>query len=296
MKVVVNTKNLPRDQWLEYRRKGIGGSDAGVIAGMSKYKSPFTLYLEKIGGLQDNEQSESAYWGNTLEEVVAAEFSKRAGLEVRERHELLQHDTYDFMLANLDREVICPNRGIGILECKTADKYFLDEWVADKVPDTYYIQVQHYLAITSYTFAYIAVLIGGNTFVYKDIERDEEVINYLITIEKKFWEEHILKKIPPEIDGMNSTKDSLHEIYSESLEKSKELTLKGFHTLKKLEKVKSEIKELETEKTRLENIIKKELGNDQVGTYEGTEIVTWKPTKKGNRLLKIKNLGAVVNG
>lgn len=297
MKVLVNTKDLPREEWLKYRQKGIGGSDVGSIVGLNKYKSAFSLYLDKIGALEnDSEQSESAYWGNTLEETVAAEFSKRAGLEVRERNELLQHDNYEYMLANLDREVICPNRGIGILECKTASEYLKEEWLGDKIPDSYYLQVQHYLAVTGYTFAYIAVLIGGNKFIHKEVNRDDEIIEYLYQLESDFWNNHVLPKIPPAIDGSDSTTSSLNSIYNESQNMQKELSTDAIGWLEELEKVKDQIKTLESEKTLFENQLKNELGPYEIGVFDGVELITWKATKKGNRILKTKKIGVALNG
>jgi putative phage-type endonuclease len=290
VKVLINTKDLSREQWLEYRRKGIGGSDVGAIVGLDKYKSAFSVYLEKIGALSfDGEESESAYWGKTLEEAIAAEFSKRAGLEVRKRHELLQHDTYDFMIATLDREVICPERGIGILECKTASEYLKDEWVGENIPDGYYLQVQHYLAVTDYSFAYIAALIGGNKFIYKEVLRDEEVIHYLYQLESDFWNNHVLPKIPPPIDGSDSSTQSLNELYMQSTNEAVELSAECMGWIEELEQIKEQIKELALRKQEFENNIKHFLGEKEIGTYEGAEIVTWKATKKGHRALKIKN-------
>lgn len=295
MKVLVNTKDLPYADWLEYRKLGIGGSDVGVIVGLNKYKSAFTLFLEKTNQLPtDDEQSEAAYWGNTLEDIVAQEFSKRTGLEVNERHELLQHDTYDFMLANLDREVTCPNRGTGILECKTSSEYLKDEWSEDKIPDSYYLQVQHYLAVTGYSFAYIAVLIGGNKFVHKEIERDEEVINYLIQLESDFWNNHILKNVPPAIDGSESTSSSIKIFYSESHSGSVELNNDEVKKLQKIDEIKKEIQQLELQKSEYENQIKNYLGESEIGEYEGSVLVTWKANKRNVRQFKIKNIQEVV--
>lgn len=290
MKLLVNTKDLPRKEWLNFRRLGIGGSDVGVIAGVNKYKSPFTLYLEKLGEIQDGEQSESAYWGNTLENVVAQEFTIRTGLKVQERHELLQHNEYPFMLANLDREIICPERGIGVLECKTAGEYMKEEWTADKIPDSYYLQVQHYLAVTGYSFAYIAVLIGGNKFVIKEIERDEEVISMLIQMESDFWNNHVLPKIPPAIDNHDSTTQSLHEMYAETNGNSIEISLNCLEWLECLKDIKAKIKRLEDSKKLYENHIKNELAENEIGIYNGEELVTWKANKRGIRSLKIKEV------
>ena len=47
--VLVSTENMPYEDWLEYRKQGIGGSDAAVACGISRYKSPVELWLEKMG-------------------------------------------------------------------------------------------------------------------------------------------------------------------------------------------------------------------------------------------------------
>lgn len=262
---------------------------------MSKWKSPFALYLDKIGEWEDNGTSEAAEWGHILEEVVAAQFSKRTGLEVRERHELLQHETYPYMLANLDREVICPDRGIGILECKTASEYLKQEWEGDSLPNSYYLQVQHYLCVTDYQFAYIAVLIGGNKFVYKEIERDDEIIDYLIQLESDFWNNHVLAKVPPALDGHDSTTSYLNGAY-EAIEEQIELSSDSFDRLVRREELKSQMDDLKTEIASLENNVKQEMGECSIGLYNDEVVVTWKANKNGKRLFKPKKIGVVSHG
>ncbi|HHR2781106.1 TPA: YqaJ viral recombinase family protein, partial [Listeria monocytogenes] len=78
-----------------------------------------------------------------------------------------------------------------ILECKTASAYLAKEWEADEVPATYLVQIQHYLAVTGKNKAYVAVLIGGNKFIWKEIERDDELINQIIAFELDFWETNV---------------------------------------------------------------------------------------------------------
>lgn len=79
-KAVIDTNNLSYEQWLEYRKTGIGGSDASVVCGINKYKSPVELWLEKTGQLPYQEAGEAAYWGTQLEPVVRSEFTKRTGV------------------------------------------------------------------------------------------------------------------------------------------------------------------------------------------------------------------------
>lgn len=215
MKVIAKTTNMTRAEWLQFRQNGIGGSDVSGIAGMNKYTSPMGVYLSKITPIdeQNDTAGEAAYWGNELEEVVAKEFQKRSGMKVRRRNEMLAHDEHDFMIANLDRVIVGKKE---ILECKTASVYMAKEWEGDNVPAAYLLQIMHYLAVTGYEAAWVAVLIGGQKFNFKRIERDEELISNLIAIEKDFWENHVLAKNPPAYDGSDASSKLLGQLFPQS--------------------------------------------------------------------------------
>ena len=65
-KNLASTENMPYEDWLEYRKQGIGGSDASVVCGISRYKSPVELWMEKTDQLPAQEAGEAAYWGSAL--------------------------------------------------------------------------------------------------------------------------------------------------------------------------------------------------------------------------------------
>jgi len=65
-KKIASTENMAYEEWLEWRKKGIGGSDASAVCGVSRYRSPIELWLEKTGQLPDSEAGEAAYWGIQL--------------------------------------------------------------------------------------------------------------------------------------------------------------------------------------------------------------------------------------
>ena len=78
--VVVDITGLSNEDWLEYRKSGIGGSDAGIILGVSSYKLPRDVYFEKIGRTPDMPEDEN--WvtlevGKRLEDLVAEIFAKK---------------------------------------------------------------------------------------------------------------------------------------------------------------------------------------------------------------------------
>lgn len=210
--VLAVTKDMSRETWLQQRMVGIGGSDAAVVAGVSKWKSPIGLWLEKTGQVEPDEAGEAAYWGTTLEKIVATEFTIRTGLKVRRRNAILQHHEYPFMLANVDRLIVGQDIG---LECKTASAYLKDRWEDDEVPDAYYIQCQHYMAVTGYSGWHIAVLIGGNTFVTKYIERNDTFIEKLIDIEADFWNK-VQTKTMPAVDGSDASAEALKTLYEQA--------------------------------------------------------------------------------
>jgi putative phage-type endonuclease len=271
--VLARTLNMDRDMWLEFRRKGIGGSDAAAIAGLSKYKSPVAVYLEKTGQIEPEEAGEAAYFGNKLEALVAEEFSLRTGLKVRRRNALLQHLEHAFMLANIDREVVGQKVG---LECKTASAYLKELWEGEEVPMQYLLQCQHYMAVTGYKAWYIAVLIGGNTFVHKRIERDEELIAQLIDIEKDFWENHVLAGVPPMLDGSEASGELLKKMHPMAEEGTEtELPSEADELLEQLNTAKEEAKAADERVSEIENRLKAMLGNHEIGLSRYYQ-VTWK--------------------
>lgn len=138
-----------RTEWLKARRSGIGGSDVAAILGLNRYKSALDIYNDKISTEEPkDQQSESAYFGSILEDVVAKEFSKRTGLKVQRVNTMLRSGKGDWMIANIDRAVVNPDiaghvsvydeqrqaetgRMIStnwILECKTANHFMIDQW------------------------------------------------------------------------------------------------------------------------------------------------------------------------
>ena len=193
--------DAPREDWLAVRNTGIGGSDAGVILGLNPYKSPWQLWLEKTGQTEPDDLSmnEYVYWGTKQEPLVAERFFEETGKRVQRRG-TLRSRTHPWMLANVDRMIVGEEVG---LEIKTANAFAGKDWADDELPDSYYAQCLHYMAVTGYTKWYIAALIGGNHYVQKEIPRNEEDIRLLIRKEKEFWE-LVETKTPPPVDGSES--------------------------------------------------------------------------------------------
>lgn len=274
MAEVLSTKDMTHEEWLKARQAGIGGSDAGTILGVNKWKSKTQLFFEKVNPeLKQQVDNEFIYWGNVLEDVVAKEFETRTGKKVRKNNKMLRHPEHEFMLANLDRVIVGEK---ALLECKTTSQYNIDQWKDDEIPASYLCQIQHYMAVTGYEKAYIAVLCGGNQFIWKEVPRDDELIEIIINAEKDFWYNNVLAGVIPEIDGSDATKDFLNHMYKDIDETEVQLSDDVETLLTALEQVKQEEKELKELKTQYENKIKHILGNNLAGKTSGYQI-TWKP-------------------
>jgi putative phage-type endonuclease len=213
---LVETKDLPREEWLTVRKNGIGGSDAAAAVGLSPYMSPLELWLIKTGRdthlprPDPDDTAEPIYWGTLLEPIVAAAYTKQTGNRVRRINAVLQHPTVPFMLANLDREIVgVPD--VQILECKTAGEFGARLW-RDGVPEYVQLQVQHQLAVTGKRAADVAVLLCGQQLGVHRIERDDELIARLIPLEAKFWQ-YVTSDMPPPADGSESADRALRCLY-----------------------------------------------------------------------------------
>jgi len=278
MKILAKTAGMDTGTWLEARRKGIGGSDVSIIAGINNYKSVFTLWQEKIGDIELREaQTDYTYWGNVLEDVVRKEFAIRTGLKVRTRKAIMQHPKYEFMLANVDGIVNDPKDGMCIFEAKTASEYKKDIWER-KVPEEYQLQVQHYMAVTGYKKAFVAALVGGNGFFIHEVYRDDELISLMIELEKQFWK-CVLNREMPKANGDDATTKWLNENYLDTNSNTILLTEESTNLVDRYLEINDSLKTLNKQKSEVANHLKQMIGNNEIGVV-GDKRVKWITVEK----------------
>jgi putative phage-type endonuclease len=260
MKRIFDKTAFTENDWQNYRRnqKGIGGSDVATILGLNPWKTAFTLWLEKTGQIEPEPVSnESVEWGNILEPVVRAKFERVTGFEVKENPWVMCHDEHEFMVANIDGEVFDPEMGEwGVLEIKTAGERYKSEWEVGP-PNHYHLQIQHYLAVMNYNYAYVAVLIGGNHFKYFKILRDDYVIDSIISAEMEFMR-LVAKKIAPEISGQQADSNYLAATYPEASDEEGELRADLEALAIRYIEIQGEMKSLGEEADYIKNRIKLE--------------------------------------
>ena len=211
--VLVKTDNLSTAEWLRWRRKGIGGSDVSAIVGVSKWQSVIELWLSKTNQKHDEvEENEAMTWGKILEPTIRNHFAETTGKKVIEIRAILQHKQYPFMIADLDGLTEDDDGEPAILECKCVSEYKRHEWADGNVPIYYQCQVQHYLAITGLNTAYVVALVGGNSFIVREIHADKELQAMLIAVEADFWNK-VQNMIRPQPDASDACKNLLDSLY-----------------------------------------------------------------------------------
>lgn len=284
--VVARTDNLTRDEWLDLRRHGIGGSDAAAIAGLDPYRSAFAVYLDKVGMAPPDEDSEPAYWGRELEPFVVRRFARDTGRHVVELPQLLRSREHEFALANVDRltapadddptRIVTPD---AVLEAKTTNDYNREYDRGDgmdAVPDRAAVQLQHYLGVTGYRLGFVAVLIGGQRFRLYRIERDDELIDNIFKLEAEFWQQ-VIDRVPPAPTA--AAKDLLAHLYDVkpgAVVSLDDVATEVAELTRRRQMAKERIKALEEEADDAQVKICALLGENEIGTIAGQPAVTWK--------------------
>lgn len=276
---LVSTVGMSEQEWLQVRRQGIGGSDIAAIAGVHPWRSALSVYLEKTGEFEV-EENEAMRWGTILEPVVAQEFARRyPDCQVRRVNAVLQHPEIPYFLANIDREVRKRGSQSGILEIKTSSAWMGGRW-HNEIPDWVMAQVQWYMGITGYTWAAIAVLIGGNDYREFEVSRDDEVIELLQQVGKKFWEEHITPGVPPPAEAADL--DVLKQLHPESNGQEISLPPTAYDLFDEYDQAQLAYSEAKKRLSTVEAKLKALLGDNESGVL-GARKVRW-PTITTQRL------------
>ncbi len=268
---------------LENRKNGIGASEAGIVLGLNQYVSPYQLWMIKTGRSQPEnlDNVPQVMWGSIHEEPIARHYAKVKNCKVRRVTNTLFHKKYPFILCHLDRKIENESK---ILECKFA-MYAKDNWGpdgSDQVPMSYIIQVQHQLAVTGYEEADLAVLISGWDFRIYHFKRNDKLIAKIEEEIVKFWNCVETDTPPPLRDRQDvelmypTTNGNLKEVEPEVLE-----------VLCKFREVRARTKELEDEKEKLSDKLTLFMQDAEGLKMRDEVLATWKPTARGNRVLRI---------
>jgi putative phage-type endonuclease len=268
---------MPKAPGTVKRSKGIGGSDVAALCGLSKYKTAYQLYMEKRGELPiDDSDNERMRFGRRLEKPIADEFAFRSGRKIWRQRRTMRHPEHRFMLANIDRWQERDGEK-GVYEGKNAGWQQRKLWLDGGVPEQYYLQLQHYLLVTSCRFGTFGVLFGGNEFHAFDVERDETTIAALIGLEKDFWQ-RVQTGAPPDFAFGEAGAALVKRMHAQATP-AKEYLFEGVEAeakIRRLLQLREIVKNREQQVEDLETWIKLQMGDAEFALFPGLAKFSWR--------------------
>jgi putative phage-type endonuclease len=206
---------------LEERRRGIGGSDAAAVMGLSPWASPLSLWVDKTRDVGGDEQSEAMEWGTALEHVIARRGAARHGLRIGPCPGILAHPDRMWQRVTVDRYALNRQRNpYGLVEVKNVTGWKDADWADDGPPPTHVVlQVQHGLDVTGFDVGFLLALVGGNRLRYWEIPRDDELIEGLREQEAAFWR-LVTDGVPPAAIGHDADFDALALLHPDATEEA----------------------------------------------------------------------------
>lgn len=266
-------------EWREWRRQGIGGSDAAAVCGLSPWKSPLAVYYEKTTEIED-EEDDVMKWGRRLEPAIVTAFQEETGYSVHSEQAMVVHPSLPFMRATIDGGVYGHGRGLpqtadGVYEAKSVSRRAAD-W-DQGIPDYVQIQLLHNLGVTTLGRAWLAalMLVPVPRLIIHEFERDQEALTVLMEIEAEFWE-RVEKHIPPPADGTEATATAIRQAYKLAEPgRIVDLTPEHLELILARDVAVREEKEAIARREAIDNRLKLALGTAEAGVYRGRSIVTW---------------------
>ena len=278
---------LINQDFTQDRTKYIGGSDIGAILGLSKFRTPLEVWMEKTGKEVRKLDSLPLRFGSFAEEFVASEYARATGYELLHDESIYIHPTHPMMSAHVDRFILgdgLNKPATRLLECKTANPFARGEWGepgTDQVPMSYLCQCIWYMAITGIEQCDLAVLFGNSDFRIYEIARDLELEALVIEKALHFWNEQVIKDTPPPAQ----TEGDYQALFKKSdPSKTIEANPKTVELIRQLQSLSKQSSDVDEQITQIKQHIMNEMKEAEVLSYQGNVIATWKAPKPSFRL------------
>ena len=187
-----------RESWLKERKSGIGGSDAPAVCGVSPWKSPLAVYLDKLDRLPESPPTLQMELGLLLEPAIATLYEQRTGFRLEKTEKpITRHPSIPWAFASLDYRAAIDRRPV---EVKTTHERNRGQWGepgSDEIPDHYLIQVTHEMECAEADVADVPCLFGLSEFAVFTVRRSESLARRVLEIEAEFWD-RVQRQEPPE--------------------------------------------------------------------------------------------------
>lgn len=256
------------------RTKFLGGSDVAGILGISPWRTPLDVYLDKVQPRVEDmrpERRKVLERGKRMEPVVLAMMADETGIEVAARNQRYIDATHPFLACEIDAEAADDSN----IEIKTVSPFKAREWgeeQTDEIPVHYTAQVQHGLMITGRALCVVGVLIGADDLRIYRVERDDDVIDAIRAREVAFWRDHVEAGVPPE----PTTVADIRTLYGRDAGTAIEASPEIVKRLNDLRERKAMLKTLGAQAEADEDAIKLFMADAAILTVCGRPAATWK--------------------
>lgn len=264
------------------RRTGIGGSDIPALLGLSRFKTPMDVYLQKLQLVPPSSGDTGPQeWGHRLEPVILQALA--------ERHGLTYHPAPGTVRASQvwEHALYTPD-GVGdgfVAEAKNRSVFTADGWGPDGgavIPEDVLAQVQWGMLCLDQPVAYVGALIGGNDFRSYVIAANPAYQQRCLEVAQRFWTTHIIPEVPPPLDGSDASDTYLKVAYPRvdlnTVEVVDDADAYPAILLKRALQMRTQLRTIEDEYQRLQQQLKESIGV-KAGFTTSFGTVTWTEVK-----------------
>ena len=278
-----------REAWLAARTSTLGASESAAILGLAPdgRESEFSLWTKKTG-LVESEVLDGEWLelGQILEAPIADLYAKRTKSVLFNPPTpwcVAIHPRFSFLTATVDRWIIeaAGHEDRGDLEIKNVGA-FNSDWRDGKditLPLYVQAQVQHQLAVTGFSWAVVAALVGGNSLKTIEVERNQEFIDELEAKAVEFWG-RVERKEAPAIDGSVASNRAVKALHPDDSGETVELTEDARSLADGLEEAKEEEKIAKAHALEAENKLRAMVGKATFGALPDGRIISLKTTAR----------------
>ena len=277
------------------RTKFLGASEISAVLGINPFSTPLQVWAIKTKEIEapDLSDNEACEWGTRLERVVSEKFAEKHGVKLIARKTRYVHPEHDFLSCELDNIIAGTEE---LVEIKTVNAWAYKQWKnQDEIPDHVVVQVIMQLGLSKRKVGWIGCLVGGQRYLEKRVEFDQEFYDDMVEKCVAFWK-MVQEKTPPVAEAADSS--FMIELYPTAGADLKEATQDIVDAVGALQLLKSEAIVLDKQKKELEAKIKAVIG-ENLGIDTPEYVVTWKEqkgstytvTKKDTRVLRVKKKG-----
>jgi len=268
---------MSQEQFLLDRQKGIGGSDVAAIMGISSWKTPLDVYLEKTLPVPASDDFEliadkpELARGRRCEKYILEEYAEKT-LQTLTPGRLIRHPKYPFLQGHVDAFVE-GYEGV-VVEAKSVGGS-PSTW-ENEIPAYYKTQVAHYAMITNCERVDVPVLFDRWQYACFSYYRDPQFESQIMQACLAFWYNHVLKENPPEPRNLNDVQSLYPKVeaancqVTQEIQEELDLLALIFKAKKKL------IEREEITKVRIMDYMK----NHEMLMDGTTILATWKGQKR----------------